>query len=768
MFNSPIFPRSMLTRNCLVVLLGMVFTGQVSAQTTPAPETPALEPVPKPAGQESTKAQPTLKATTPLKTVEIVGKFSDTEQRRASTASKIVIGKEEIERFGDSSVAEVLKRLPGVTDGGRPGRGGGDVRMRGMGGGYTQLLVNGERMPPGYSLADIPPDQVERIEIMRAPTAEFGARAVAGTINVILKEALKRELNEFRAGIGLEGGRVSPLASWTRNDKLGQAVDYTFTVSAMHTNRQDDVDNHTFWVNQPGDVTVLDQHETGTSVSQRDGLHLNGRVQIKLGQGESLSVMPFVVFSQGTTSAYGHLDQAPGGAIAQPYGSYQTDGSGSFGMLRINTQWQKRLSDDTRMETRVGVGTSSYTNQSVRQEFSTTGQPSLTTQDQSDTRDNSFTVNAKLWHQLENDHSLVGGLEVDSSQRTQTHTTLQDGLAILNEFGDNLNAATLRMAGYVQDEWNLNKQISAYAGLRWEGIRTSSDSDNLNASNLSSVVTPLFHATWRPTEQSRDQIRTSLTRSYKAATLSDLIARPSLSQKYPTGPNEIGSPDSAGNPNLRPELATGVELGYEHYLTKGGLLSANLFYRSISDLIRRTLAFETVSWSNQQRWVSRPQNVGHAMTYGLELEGKLRLDEWWDGAVPVSLRTNLSLFDSKVDGVSGPNNRLEGQPRGTANLGADYQLRKLPVSFGGSINYTPPYALQLSDIQSSTVSSKRVADAFALWKINPSAQLRLSASNLMPHDYLTGSSVVNGTQSQNSQNTGVSRVNWGLRLEMKM
>ena len=69
--------------------------------------------------------------------VEVIGSSSDTDQRRASTAAKIIIGKEDIERFGDSSVSEVLKRLPGVTTGGRPGRGG-DVRMRGMGGGYTQ------------------------------------------------------------------------------------------------------------------------------------------------------------------------------------------------------------------------------------------------------------------------------------------------------------------------------------------------------------------------------------------------------------------------------------------------------------------------------------------------------------------------------------------------------------------------------------------------------------------------------------------------------
>lgn len=708
------------------------------------------------------------KDATPLKPVEVIGSVSDTEQRRASTASKIVIGKEEIERFGDSSVAEVLKRLPGVTQGGRPGRGGGDVRMRGMGGGYTQLLVNGERMGPGYSLADIPPDQVERIEILRAPTAEYGARAVAGTINVVLKEALKRKLNEFRGGVGLENGRASPGLSWTRNDKTSDDTDYTFTLSTMHTNRWDDADNHTRWIDAPDNRVVLDQRETGFSVDERDGLHLNGRIQTKLSDGETLAVMPFVVYSQGKSHGARQLVQTPGGVIEAPYGSYRNDGTGSFGTMRVNAQWQKRLSDATRTEVRGGVGVSTNDSHSVRQEFSTAGLPSRNTDDQSTTRENSATLNAKLWHQLENEHSLVAGVELDSNQRNQARTTMQDGLPILNEFGDDLTASTLRMAGYVQDEWNVNKQISAYAGIRWEGIRTTSERESSQISNLSSVVTPLLHATWRPTENSRDQVRTSLTRSYKAATLQDLIARPSLSQRFPTGVNEIGAPDRAGNPELRPELASGLELGYEHYLAKGGLLSANLFYRQISDLIRRTIALEDVSWSDQKRWVSRPQNVGNAVTYGLELEAKFRLDEFWDDALPISLRTNLSLFDSQVEGVPGPDNRLEGQPRGTLNLGADYRLRGLPLSLGGSVNYTPAYALRLSDIQSSTVSDKTLVDAFVLWTLNPAAQLRLGASNMLARDYFSTSSVVSGLRTQTTDSANTSSVNWSLRLELKI
>ncbi|MES2947574.1 MAG: TonB-dependent receptor [Pseudomonadota bacterium] len=109
---------------------------------------------------------------------------------------------------------------------------------------------------------------------------------------------------------------------------------------------------------------------------------------------------------------------------------------------------------------------------------------------------------------------------------------------------------------------------------------------------------------------------------------------------------------------------------------------------------------------------------------------------------PVSLRANVSFFDSKVDQVPGPNNRLEGQAKGTANVGADYRLRGLPVRMGFGVNYTPAYDLQISDIQSSSVGAKVVKDAFVLWFINSNTQLRLSANP--------------------------SPIRWGMRLELKL
>ena len=89
------------------------------------------------------------------------------------------------------------------------------------------------------------------------------------------------------------------------------------------------------------------------------------------------------------------------------------------------------------------------------------------------------------------------------------------------EFGDNLSASSLRLAAYAQDEWNLTPNWAAHAGLRWEAIATrgSGRGGQPEARNRSSVWTPLLHAVWKPDPKGRDQVRISLTRSYRSPTL---------------------------------------------------------------------------------------------------------------------------------------------------------------------------------------------------------------------------------------------------------
>lgn len=688
-------------------------------------------------------------AATDLGQVEIrSNRNNDSEVRRESTASKIVIGREEIDKQGDAMLGDVLKRLPGVTVQGAPGRGGA-IRMRGLGGGYTQILLDGERVPPGFSIDSLTPEQVEKIEIMRAPTAETGARAIAGTINIVLREGQKANPDDLKITRSHEHGEGSTMVNWVHNLKT-EPMTGTFTLSGMDTYR-------------PGEsITVTDSTQNTDSVrenvslGQRQAIHANARLQWKGEQGTSLTLTPFLIASRWESLANTRVT-----ALESPFvsDSVQSQTHSRFSMGRLNGQWAQRLSADDRLELRFGLGESRY-DYRMDQTGATgvlggSGQPLLRngfeTQNFVDT---SGSLNGKWTRALDNGHQIVTGLELEQVRRDEK------GNEASQEDGGNLNAKTRRWAAYTQDEFKINANWSAYAGLRYETLLTEGTVNDVLKRNESAVWTPLLHAVWKPDPKKRDQVRMSLTRSYKTPTLYNLVARyvPSL------GENTWTQPDRTGNPDLKPELATGIDVAFERYLQQGGVLSANVFHRDITQLIRYTTTYNATT----QRYISSPANVGDAYTQGLELEAKFRLDQWMADALPVDIRSNASFFRSKVKDVPGPDNRLDQQPSMTANLGADYRLRSVPLTLGGNINWNPDYSTQRTAQQLSYLGIKRAVDVYGLWRFSSATALRLTVSNLLPRDYMTATTFANGSFRETARTTDRNWRNIQLRLEMKI
>jgi iron complex outermembrane receptor protein len=160
--------------------------------------------------------------------------------------------------------------------------------------------------------------------------------------------------------------------------------------------------------------------------------------------------------------------------------------------------------------------------------------------------------------------------------------------------------------------------------------------------------------------------------------------------------------------------------------------------------------------------------VGDAVTQGLELEAKFRLDQAWAGAWPVDIRSNMSFFHSKVLQVPGPNNRLDQQPDMTANLGADYRWRSLPLTVGGNFNWNPAYDTRRTETQWAYQGAKRVLDVYGLWRFSPASALRLTLSNATPLDYVTGSTYRAGSTVESATSTGRNWRNVQLRWEMRL
>lgn len=165
-----------------------------------------------------------------LDRVEITGsniRRTDTE----TVAPVEIISREEIERTGKPTVAEVLRSIPSNTGGAynesfsnsfAPGAAG--IALRGLGQKTTLVLINGRRVA-GYGFAQnlqdtfvdlnsIPSSAVERIEILKdGASAIYGSDAIAGVVNVILRRDFRGV--EAAAAVGTSEGKNDYRASVT-------------------------------------------------------------------------------------------------------------------------------------------------------------------------------------------------------------------------------------------------------------------------------------------------------------------------------------------------------------------------------------------------------------------------------------------------------------------------------------------------------------------------------------------------------------------------
>ena len=184
------------------------------------------------------------------------------------------------------------------------------------------------------------------------------------------------------------------------------------------------------------------------------------------------------------------------------------------------------------------------------------------------------------------------------------------------------------------------------------------------------------------------------------------------------------SPDSSGNPALRPELASGVDVGYEHFWAPGALFSLTASRRTITDTIRIRL-----DQDGQGRWLYQPLNDGTALVRSLEAELKMPLKLWFPAAAGVDARASVSRNWSRVAAIPGPNNRLDAQTPASANVGIDY--KKGALGLGASLAYQQGGWVRISQAQSQRQQARRDLDAYALWKLDASYQLRLSLTNIL-------------------------------------
>jgi iron complex outermembrane recepter protein len=197
-----------------------------------------------------------------------------THIRGVPTPSPVIeIGREEIDRSGYTSIADLMLSLPQNFGGGYNAAtiagntqvnsylnptGASVPNLRGLGPGSTLTLIDGHRMASGLAgggadTSSIPIDAIERIEVVAdSASAIYGSDAVAGVVNIILKRNYDGAKTSLSFGFAPDGGGAEKRASqlfgthWDGGDVLiayehaqQDAVDARnreFTSSALEPN----------------------------------------------------------------------------------------------------------------------------------------------------------------------------------------------------------------------------------------------------------------------------------------------------------------------------------------------------------------------------------------------------------------------------------------------------------------------------------------------------------------------------------------------------
>lgn len=679
------------------------------------------------AGQQDTTNPAAEKPATPLQKVEIKGAAASYDARRNDTATKIVVSQEEILRNGDTTIGEVLKRLPGVTIGGVQGRGG-DIRMRGLGNGYTQILLNGEPGPPGFSLDSLSPDMIERIEIMRAATAEYSTQAIAGAINIVLKRAIVTAQREIKVGVQEENGHYGTNINYQLADRKGP-WSYAIGGALTYAKFERPSELVTEGSNAAGVPTILRRADE-QSRGHFEAFNISPRLNWTLGPGDVITSQSFVNISRfggdNTERVHTLLGAPP------QYSGTGVNIESDSELVRSDLSWARKLSQGAKLDMKAGVNYNHRATKAPSLEYDTADQLVLNRLITSGVTDKGFTASGKYSTPIVEGHALAAGWDAAYSKRDedriQRETSAVPGLA--KDLDQVFNANVKRLALFAQDEWTVTPRWSVYLGLRWEGIETRSEGlSYAPVDNKSSVWSPLFQTLWKIPGSKSDQLRLGVTRTYKAPGVASLIPR-----RFASNNNSATSPDSQGNPALKPELAWGLDLAYEHYLEGGGLLTASTFVRRIEDITHNQVSLI------DGLWVSMPINDGVANTRGIELEAKLPLRSLYKAAPNIDLRANLARNWSTLTTVPGPNNRLDQQTPFSGTIGADYKLDRVPLTLGGTYSFQNGGPVRISVNQYAYSVPKRSLDVYGLWKFNAKNQLRVSGSNALHQENLQQSS----------------------------
>lgn len=649
--------------------------------------------------------------------------------RTNTTAPELVYDQEFFAKFEPTSVGDQLRRVPGVAFTSDVGEADAP-QLRGLGQGFTQVLVNGRPIPGAGNdrsvfVDRIPAEIIDRIEIVRSPSADIDSQGVGGTINIILKDGESLPpgvIARIGATYDVDASRTRPNASvsWSGRNASNTLL-YSVTLDAQQRFNNKDVVEEVFeedsvgfddevaaggmgrslvHFDDPSQSVAVERVEEQDSRDSTD-LSFNGDLTWRMSENTSLRIDAFAL----STSRKEHQDTviyegdgSVGGLdLANPEFEYQ-DADFNQDSIGASALFETVLGENTDFEAQVRFN--NFRDDSVEETFEDTP-TDLVERETIDADDTEWTADASITHQLV---GLATAMGIDGVElKVGVSGKLKDreyGLTLEEDLADpdyktndgQFTYEETRLDAFARIEWELSPSLTLQTGVRAESTKTEITfqndfleggvlDDSISGSSESDefMLNPSAHLVWKVTDN--DQLRFSAARTVRRPSIDQLI--PAFSVESP-GDEDV----TIGNPDLGFETSVGFDIGYERRFAGRGIFGVNLFSRQITDLIGLVNTGDSVATigldpADYPGGLYSYRNIGDAEVHGIELDLSTPLT--FLGLDETGVFANYTRLWSTRDDPDGAGEiAIDYQPDYIYNFGVTQNLPSIEASFGFS------------------------------------------------------------------------------------
>ncbi|WP_276576713.1 TonB-dependent receptor [Endozoicomonas sp. 4G] len=516
-----------------------------------------------------------------------VTSVSRKKQRLMDSAAAIyVITNEDLRRSGVTSIPEALRMVPGMQVA-KLNANTWSISTRGFNYIFANkllVLIDGRTVySPLFSgvnwdVQDTMMEDIDRIEVIRGPGAAlWGANAVNGVINIITKKAADTQGNLLSAGAGTQ---EKAFAAYRHGGEFGETGFYRVYVKAFERDGQ---------VDSEGKETSDDwnMRRTGFKSEWQTTADSEMTVQGDLYEGTTRPPLRLLDQSQPMDP------QIANGFIVEGLSRDQRGGN-------LGAYWKRTLSETHDYSFRAIYD--NYQNFDYR------------IAEKRDTVDFEFQHYYQFW----GNHDLVWGLGYRSTWYEVENTPYM----FLLEGEDSKH--TELFSAFIQDDITLNEQWTFTLSSRFE-----------HNSFTGYEVQPNARLTWRPTENRT--FWTALSRAVKTPSISETALQTDGITIDDTTDRNFVIP-IMGNPDLKSEKLTALEVGYREQFSNSFRLDITAFYNQYEDIIAYVGTNVCPDGSSSLRAcqisgaVNIPTTLDNGLntkTYGLEAVADWQAKDWW-------------------------------------------------------------------------------------------------------------------------------------------